>query len=288
MAAQIQKPSRPNAAERLKVLLQCPEDELNLVEAALLVATDEYPELDVDAYLQRFDQLAADVRGRLPEQAGFAETLAALNEFLFEDQGFSGNTDDYYDPRNSFLNEVLDRKLGIPITLSIVYIEIGTRLGLSLEGVSFPGHFLVKSATADGDVVLDPFSGGMAVSEEDLVERLRQRFGEANAPQAPLAPLLQAAGKKEILLRVLRNLKAIYLHHEDHARALNVIHRMLSIDPGLTDEILERGQLYERLECFRPALDDLRHYLTLNPTTPDAGDLRRRIIDLERLASRLN
>lgn len=286
MSAQIIK--RPGPAERLKTLLQRPEDEVDLGEAALLMAALEYPGLDVDAYIRRLDDLAASVRSRLPEDADLEHTLVALNEFLFDEQGFSGNTDDYYDPRNSFLNEVLDRKLGIPITLCIVYMEIGNRLGLALEGVSFPGHFLVKSGTAEGDVVLDPFSGGIAVSEEDLVERLRQRFGEANAPTAPLAPLLQAAGKKEILLRLLRNLKAIYLHHEDHERALTAIDRMLWIDAELADEILERGQLYDRLECFRPALDDLRHYLSLNPSSPDALELRQRIIDLERLASRLN
>lgn len=261
---------------------------MNLAEAALLVASDEYPNLDIDTYLQRLDELAATIRARLPEPAGFEETLVALNDFLFEEQGFTGNTDDYYDPRNSFLNEVLDRKLGIPITLSILYIEIGSRLGLTLEGVSFPGHFLVKSATTEGDIVLDPFSGGMALSEEDLLERLRQRFGDANAPQAPLAPLLQTAGKKEILLRMLRNLKAIYLHNEDHTKGLMVIDRILLIRPDLAEELLERGQLYEKLECFRPALDDLRRYLILNPTTPDAGDLRLRIIDLERMASRIN
>jgi regulator of sirC expression with transglutaminase-like and TPR domain len=289
MPAQVTKPLRPGGPkERLKALLQRPDEELNLAEAALLVASEDYPGLDVDAYLHRLDELAAGVRRRLSDEPGLEETLVALNEFLFEEQGFSGNTEDYYDPRNSFLNEVLDRKLGIPITLSILYMEIGSRLGLALEGVSFPGHFLVKSATAEGDVVLDPFSGGMAVSEEDLVERLRQRFGEAHAPRAPLAPLLQAAGKKEILLRMLRNLKSIYLHQEEYARALGVIDRMLWIDPDLAEEVLERGQLYDRLECFRPALDDLRHYLSLNPAAPDAGDLRQRIIDLERLAARLN
>src|SRR5581483_2102597 len=180
-----------NTADRLKDVLERPEDDINLAEAALLMAADEYPSLDVSTYLQRLDELAAGVRGRLPADA------------TFEEQGFTGNTDDYYDPRNSFLNEVLDRKLGIPITLSILYIEIGRRIGLTFQGISFPGHFLVKSETDVGDIVLDPFSGGVALSEKDLVQRLRERFGEENAPPAPLAPLLRAAGKKEILLRML-------------------------------------------------------------------------------------
>ncbi len=277
-----------NTADRLKDVLERPEDDINLAEAALLMAADEYPSLDVSTYLQRLDELAAGVRGRLPADATFEDTVVALNEFLFEEQGFTGNTDDYYDPRNSFLNEVLDRKLGIPITLSILYIEIGRRIGLTFQGISFPGHFLVKSETDVGDIVLDPFSGGVALSEEDLVQRLRERFGEENAPSAPLAPLLQAAGKKEILLRMLRNLKAIYVNNEDHAKALTVIDRILIIEPDLADELRDRGQLYERLECFRPALADLRRYLSLNPTDPDGGELHQRIVELERIVSRLN
>jgi len=275
-------------ANRLKEILARPEDELDLAEAALLVAADEYPDLDVARYLHRLDELAAGVRRQLPAEPSFEDTLVALNDFLFEQQGFSGNTDDYYDPRNSFLNEVLDRKLGIPITLSILYMEIGRRLGLSLQGISFPGHFLVKTETDEGDVVLDPFLGGIVLSEEDLVQRLRDRFGEENAPRAPLAPLLQAAGKKEILVRMLRNLKAIYVRDQRYDRALTVLDRILLIAPDLAEEVRDRAQLYERLECFRPALADLRRYLSLNPMDPNAGDLHRRIVDLERMVARLN
>ena len=274
--------------ERLRDLMQRPEEELNLAEAALLMAADEYPGLDVAVYLHRLDELAAGVRGRLPTQPTFEDTLVALNDFLFEEQGFSGNTDDYYDPRNSFLNEVLDRKLGIPITLCILYIEIGRRLGLALQGLSFPGHFLVKTETDEGDIVLDPFLGGAVLSEEDLVQRLRDRFGEDNAPSAPLAPLLQTAGKKEILLRMLRNLKAIYINNQHYQKALTVLDRILIIAPDLAEEVRDRGQLYERLECFRPALTDLRRYMKLNPTDPDAGDLHRRIIELERMVSQMH
>ena len=212
----------------------------------------------------------------------------ALNEFLFDELGFSGNTDDYYDPRNSFLNEVLDRRVGIPITLSILYIEIGTRVGLALEGVSFPGHFLVKSATDEGDVVLDPFAGGVPVAEEDLVQRLEARFGEEQARLAPLPQLLVAAHKKDILVRMLRNLKAIYLHREAWEKALTTMNRILLIAPNLPEEVRDRAELYERLECFRPALDGFRHYMELSPAAPEAMDVRRKIIDLERIASRLN
>lgn len=268
--------------------MQRADDDLNLAEAALLMAADEYPGIDVNRYLRVIEGLAAELRGRLSPTATFEDTVVALNEFLFDEQGFSGNTDDYYDPRNSYLNEVLDRKLGIPITLSILYMEIGRRIGLLLQGISFPGHFLVKTETDEGDIVLDPFLGGAVLSEEDLVQRLRDRFGEENAPSAPLAPLLQTAGKKEILLRVLRNLKAIYINNQNYQKALTTLDRILWIAPDLAEEVRDRAQLYERLECFGPALTDLRRYMSLNPTDPEAGDLHRRIVELERMVSRLN
>lgn len=278
----------PTHSDRLKTLLERPDDEINLAEAALVVAADEYPELDIPAYLDRLDALAETVRRRLAPQSGFEATVVALNEFLFEEQGFTGNTDNFYDPRNSFLNDVLDRKLGIPITLCILYMEIGSRLGLALEGVSFPGHFLVKSATADGDVVLDPFSGGVAVSEEELLERLQARLGDNEPSRAELVPLLAGTNNKDILLRMLRNLKAIYLHQERFDKALNTVNRILLIDSGSAEEIRERGELYARLECFRAALADFRQYLDLVPAAPDAVTLHRRISDLERIAGRLN
>lgn len=277
-----------STAKRLEALLTAPEEEFNLAEAALWIAKDEYPDLDVQAYLQRLDEMAGGLQSRLSATAGFEERVVALNEFLFDEQGFCGNTDNYYDPRNSFLNEVLDRKLGIPITLSIVYMEIGWRVGLALEGVSFPGHFLVKSTTEDGDVVLDPFSGGMPISEEDLVERLEERFGEEQARTAPLARLLTAAGKKDILVRMLRNLKTIFLHQQEFHKALTTLNRILLVDPNLPEEVRDRAELHERLECFRPAVKDYRHYIELNPEAPEALDMRRRMIDLERRASRLN
>lgn len=276
------------AVTKLRDLLQRSEEDLNLAEAALLMVADDYPGMDVGRYLRHIDNLASEVRDRLPPSATFEDTVVALNEFLFDEQGFSGNTDDYYDPRNSFLNEVLDRKLGIPITLSILYMEVGRRIGLSLQGISFPGHFLVKTETDEGDIVLDPFLGGAVLSEEDLVQRLRDRFGEENAPSAPLAPLLQTAGKKEILLRVLRNLKAIYINNQNYQKALTTLDRILMIAPDRAEEVRERGQLYERLECFGPALTDFRRYMSLNPADPEAGDLHRRIVELERMVSRLN
>jgi regulator of sirC expression with transglutaminase-like and TPR domain len=275
-------------SERLSRLVSGPDQEINLAEAALLIAKEEYPALDVDAYLARLDELAARVQNRLSPQPGIEEIVVTLNEVLFEEQGFSGNTDDFYDPRNSFLNEVLDRKLGIPITLSILYMEIGRRVGLTLEGVSFPGHFLVKFATEEGDVVLDPFAGGMPLSEEDLIERLHETVGENPAADTPLGELLGTAGKREILVRMLRNLKIIYLRREEYDQALTAASRILVIDPSNAEEVRDRGEIYRKLECFRAAATDFQRYLRLAPDAPDRPEVQRRLFALEQSARRLN
>ncbi len=282
------KMTRSTTRERWDDIVNQPDDSLNLAEAALLIAVDEYPDLDVDNYLQRLDELAESVRSSLSEEAGLEETVVALNHYLFVDQGFTGNADDYYDPRNSFLNDVLDRKLGIPITLSILYMEIGHRLGLPFEGVSFPGHFLVKCATDEGDVVLDPFWGGMPLSEDDLRDRLEEACGKPQAVAAPLAALLGTAGKREILVRMLRNLKGVYQKREEFLKALAITNRILQVQPDLPEEIRDRGHLYERLECFRPAAADFSRYLVLAPTAEDASDVQYRLVELRHIVANIN
>jgi regulator of sirC expression with transglutaminase-like and TPR domain len=183
------------------------EERINLAQTCLMIAQDAYPTLEVTHYLDEIERMSQDVRSQLPRGAAAEERIAALNEFLFEQLGFCGNTDDYYDPRNSYLNEVIDRKTGIPITLSVLYIEIGRRVGLPLEGVSFPGHFLVRVQVRGGVLVLDPFSGGLAQSEADLRCRLSRVIPEgvaADMPvsQLPLDQFLEPASKREILVRV--------------------------------------------------------------------------------------
>jgi regulator of sirC expression with transglutaminase-like and TPR domain len=278
----------PTSRERWDDIVKQSEEQLNLAEAALLIAADEYPDLDVDDYLHRLDDLAGSVRSALPEEAGLEETVVALNNFLFVEQGFTGNADDYYDPRNSFLNDVLDRRLGIPITLSILYMEIGQRLGLPFEGVSFPGHFLVKCATNEGDVVLDPFWGGVPLSEDDLRDRLEETCGKPQAASAPLAPLLSTAGKKEILIRMLRNLKGVYLKREEWLKALGTINRILQIQSDIPEELRDRGRLYDRLECFQPAVADFSRYLVLAPSADDAPDVQYRLVELRQRAAYIN
>ena len=273
---------------RFESIVAKPEDELNLAEAALLIAVDEYPQLQVAPYLLQLDQIAAAVQDRLPEGASYLQVIRVLNQYLFEDQGFSGNMKNYSDPRNSYLNEVLDRKVGIPITLSVVYMEVGWRLGIPLEGVSFPGHFLVKFAHGDGEVVLDPFFKGISLSEKALEGRLRHLLG-ADVPARDFLPhLLAGATKKETLVRMLRNLKAIYLKHDDQLRALSCANRILAVVPSNAQELRDRGEIYERLECPRAAVADFARYLELTPEAEDAEDVHRRLVDLRAFALRLN
>lgn len=265
-------PSR--ARERFAELVSGSEADLNLAEAALLIAQEEQPELDVAAYLGRLDALADSVRSRLPEAASFADIIQALNTVLFEEEGLSGNQTDYHDPRNSFLNEVLDRKLGIPITLSLVYIEVGNRLGVPLVGVGFPGHFVVKYAGPDGETVLDPFQAGSRVSQAQMEDKLRAMYGPNNPFAGQLPKLLAAVGKKDMLLRMLRNLKQIYTQKEDFERALSVAERILLVAPDHPVEIRDRGALHHRMGHQQLAVRDFQRYLQLAPKADDARTVR--------------
>ena len=232
----------------------CEKDpRIDLARACLLIAQDAYPALDVDRYLAEIDALGLRLRARLKNDTVEAR-IVALNELLFEELGYWGNTEDYYDPRNSYLNDVIDRKTGIPITLSILYMEVGRRIGLPLEGVSFPGHFLVRLRLQGGTLVLDPFAGGAPQSEGELRERLQRVIPAAAAPEVPVADLpldqfLEPASNRQILARLLRNLKGIYREADQPERLLDVLNRMLVISPGAAAELRDRGYVYQRLEC---------------------------------------
>jgi len=271
--------------ERFAQLVDAANDDFDLAEAALLIAQEEQPELDVAAYLQRLDALAAQVRARVPEPHTLAATLARLNELLFQEERLSGNATDYYDPRNSFLNEVLDRKIGIPITLSVIYIEVGRRLGINMFGVGFPGHFLVKYSGPDGEVILDPFHGGVTLTRDQLAQKLREMYGEGNPFLAQIPQLLAPASKREILVRMLRNLKGVYLQKNDFSRALNAIERILLVDPSLATEFRDRGSVHQRLGHLQAAAQDFRRYLQLAPQAQDAAAIRNMLV---RMTAQLN
>ncbi len=265
--------------------------EFNVAEACLMVAEDAYPALDAAAYLEKLESMARVVRSRLAPDAFAEQKIAALNAYLFDELGFRGNVDDYYDPRNSYLNDVLDRKTGLPITLSIVYMDVGRRIGLPLQGVSFPGHFLVKIRLRRGQCVLDPFQSGATQSDEALRKRLAQVMPQSATGVGRLpdiSPYLEAASPRDIIVRLLRNLKAVYFKVGRLNEALAVMNRVLLAAPELPEELRDRGLLFEQLECFRPAAADLQNYLRRRPDGVDAPDIRAKIIAIQNAAARLN
>jgi regulator of sirC expression with transglutaminase-like and TPR domain len=266
---------------------------IDLAHACLMIAQDAYPQLDVERYLGEIERMALRLRGRLAQSGGAEERIIALNQFLFEDLGYWGNTGDYYDPRNSYLNDVIDRRTGIPITLSILYMELGTRIGLPLEGISFPGHFLVRLRLRGGTLVLDPFAGGAPQSEAELRERVQRVIPPEVTDRLPVAELpleqfLEPASKRQILARVLRNLKGIYRETDKPQRMLEVLNRMLVVTPDASAELRDRGYVYQRLECWRPALQDLTAYLEREPDALDLDDVRIKLMELTALCARLN
>jgi regulator of sirC expression with transglutaminase-like and TPR domain len=273
--------------QRLREIVSGDEDDIDLAEAALLVASHACPGLDIPLYLARIEELGATLKSRIAAEADVSQRIAALNQYLFGDLGFAPNTEDYYDPRNSFLHDVLERRVGIPITLSVIYMEVGRRIGLPLQGVSFPGHFLVKCAVAEGMVVLDPYSGGVSLDLPDLQKRLREVQG-GEVSRAIIANLLVEAGKKDIILRMLRNLKAIYLREQELDKALSIMHDIVAAAPDQALELRDRGMVYQELECFRAAQADFEQYLQRTPAADDAYDIRQRIVELQKMTARLN
>ncbi len=261
----------------------------DLAEGALLIAAHEYPGLDIEACLQRLRDMADALRKRLRPDISPSETLIALNHYLFQELGFRGNAADYYDARNSYLNDVIERRIGIPISLSVLYIDVGRRLGLPLEGVSFPSHFLVKCALRAGVLVLDPYAKGASVGAAELQSRLGAEAEAASRSDADLLHgLLRTATVPEVLARMLRNLKAIYLHHGDLEKALWAADRIVGLLPETATEYRARGLVYLELECFRAALNDFRNYARLAPQAAEAEGMAATIAHLQQRASRLN
>ncbi len=237
----------------------------DLATAALLIARLEYPHLDASLYLDRLDSMgraAADRIGRAPEDDARLQ-VAALNDYLFEEEGFAGNRKHYDDPRNSFLNAVLDRRSGIPVTLALVYMEVARRAGLRVEGVNFPGHFLLRMPTrvpvaGDDVLILDPFHRGAILSETDCRRLLRDHAG-ADAEFEPA--LLAGATKLQILVRMLVNLKRIYVKMRSFPQGLAMTELLLALDPSALTELRDRGLLAYNLNDFPAALRDLEAYL---------------------------
>ena len=266
--------------EEFRRAVERPEEALDLGRAALAIAESEYPRLDTTGYLARIDELAIAVTKHLTgDESGPHRSIAALNYVLFQKCAFRGNRDDYFDAKNSFLNEVIDRRIGIPITLSVLYMEVARRIGLPLLGVGFPGHFLVKYLDDREEIVIDPFNGGDIRTPDSLQQLLAGLYGK---PVALSPQLLDPVTKRQILRRMLNNLKFIYLRQRDLVKALAALDRMTIAEPNLAEDLRERGQVYLALEYFPQAKTDFESYLRLAPDAPDAEKIRDQLVDLAR------
>jgi regulator of sirC expression with transglutaminase-like and TPR domain len=256
-----------------------------LDRAALTLALEEYPGLDLDAYLRKLDTLAARVEVRAGDDRSTGNLCDCLNEVLFTQEGLRGSTDEYYDPRNSFLNEVLDRKQGIPISLSIIYIEVARRLNFTVHGVGFPGHFIVKCTGSEREMFLDPFNNGRVLSMADCQELLDRVYGGSVSVQPSF---FYAMDKKSIITRMLFNLKGLYYQREDYHKALAVVDKILLLHPGILSEIRDRGMLYMQTSLFSKALADLEHYLAHANSPEDLAFIEAHIKTLRGVVAAAN
>jgi regulator of sirC expression with transglutaminase-like and TPR domain len=263
------------------------EDEaVNVGAAALELARIEYPHLDARPYLRHLDALASRVAAGLRPNPGARETITMLNRVLFHEEGLRGNRDDYYDPRNSFLNDVLDRKLGIPITLSVIYVEVARRVGFPIAGTGMPGHFLVKHYDMmSGEIVIDPFNLGCVLTTNDCQTRIREIYGSELEFQPEF---LQPVTNREILTRMLNNLHQIYLTKREFLKGLTVLDLLLAIPPRAPELLRERALLRLNLDQYVGAAQDLANYLKLQPDAPDARDVKETLEMVRQLVARLN
>ena len=271
-------PPDPSLRHRFLTELSQTDEEINLARAALMVAREEYPQLSEERYLGRLDLLAEETRDRLDDETAPLVVLQELLDAIYNRHGFRGNREAYYDPRNSFLNDVLDRGLGIPLTLGIVVLEVGWRLGLPLEGVNFPGHFLVRFAGDAIDLLIDPYAGGAVSFEDEAQELLDRVYGGMIRVQDSF---LKSASKREMLVRLLMNLKSLYLNVRDHDRALAVVERILLVRPIAAGEIRDKGVILARMGRKEEALEQLEAYLNVAPDAPDSERILTLVEDLK-------
>ena len=253
-----------------------PDREIDVARAAMLLAASEYPDLNVEREMFTFQRLAGQISSKLLDDDDPLFCMNTLSEALFDDIGFGGNTENYYDPKNSYLNEVLSRRIGIPITLAVVYMEVGRRLKVPLLGVGMPGHFLVRHMEVD-NLFVDPFHGGILLSEAECRQLLEERVqGGLKWDRDLLVPV----SNREIISRIIRNLKAIFMYEEDYVRALDVADFALALDPHSADNRRDRGIVHYQLGHSAEALDDLVYYLDLAPNGPDVEGVHALVAEL--------
>jgi regulator of sirC expression with transglutaminase-like and TPR domain len=263
--------------------VRAPEPEIDLARATLLLARVEHPELSPAPTLRRLDELAeasgaADIDDRL-------HALHRLREFLCEEEGFRGNTTDYYDPRNSCLNDVLDRHLGIPITLSVVFMEVGRRVGLHIRGVGLPGHFVVRADVGPEPVLLDPFDGGAVLTHERAAEVVARAVGRSMPlTEEHFAPV----GKRQVVTRMLLNLRGIYCARGEWSKALTVVEHLLVVDEDCAGHVRDRGTVLVKLGHLQQGVTDWERYLGRCPQAADAEKVRGQLREVRQRLAALN
>lgn len=266
------------AQQKFWYVSRIPDSDLTtaqLIEAALAISWEEYPHIDLSSYREALDVMATDLQQRLRGINYPLKVISEVNRYLFEEQNFCGNEKNYYDPRNSFLTDVITRRLGIPITLSMVYMAIGDRIGFPLEGVSLPGHFIIRPQRSDIEVFIDPFAKGEILFKQDCASKLVQIYGS----QAELKPeYLETVGVRRILERMLMNLKLIYLNQKKFHKALSTVEKILMLWPNASTQVRDHGLLCYQLERYVEARSDLETYLDLSPYADDA-ELIQKLID---------
>lgn len=249
-----------------------PDEQINLAEAALYIAQEEYPDLDIKAYFNALDTMAAEVAERLPAERYPLRIIQSINHYLYDDLGFVGNSSDYYDPRNSFLNDVIERRTGIPITLSLVYMELARRIDFPMVGVGMPGHFLIRPDIEEMEIYVDAYHRGETLFAEDCQNRLNQIYGQSVELQpAFLAPI----SPRQFLGRMLTNLKMIYLNRDQAQKSLAAIERILLLFPNASLELRDRGILHYHLGAWSEAYQDLKTYLAKVPDAEDATAIQQ-------------
>ena len=266
-------------------LVTLPDGAIPLAEAALLMACEEYPQLTIEPYLDQLDAIAGQVKSVLREDDAPMDIAAKISGVLFGEMGFRGNTEDYYDPRNSFFNDVLERRIGIPITLSTVYLEIARRVPFPVSGVGMPGHFLVKYSDRTQEFFLDPFNRGEILSHQDCEEKLKQLYGDSLQFSEQL---LDSVTHRQILARMLNNLKSIYLKGQTYDKGLAIVDMMMLVDPNDAGQYRDRGLLRLRLRQFEKASRDLEHYIKVAPDAPDRTDVEEHLNKLKRIQAMMN
>ena len=262
------------------------DEKIDLLRGALLIAESEYPQLCHELYVRKIEELAIRAKLLLPEAPDAAQTIQVLNQVLFAEEQLRGNNEDYYDPGNSFLNDVLDRKLGIPITLAVIYMEVARRIEFPLFGVGMPGHFLLKHYDLDGcQILIDCFESGKILSASDCQRRLNEIY----SGQLTLQPdFLGAIPRRQILMRVLNNLRSVYLTRRNFRKALQIVDLILAIYPRSPEDVKQRAVLLHELGSTSRALEDFDLYLKMSPEASDADEIRQISLSIRRKLATLN